>query len=369
MRRLWVRALCAIALALCAAPISAQAASKDPLFIYTPSPGPPITPPAEGIEGPCGLAVDGSGDFYVSDYYHDTVDRFSPVPTYVPPQLVGVDPADGPCGLALDSAGTFYVGELHGAALRYTSFPTGARTTLDPGPSTGVAVDLATSNVYVDDSAHVSAYDSSGAPLEVGGEPLTIGEGSLESGYGIAVSGYPLTAGFLYVPDAGSDTVKVYDPSTDAENPVETIEAGFSSLQDAAIAVDDETGEVYVADDLQPETADEPEAAVYVFSAVGAYEGRLKYNVVDARPPGLAVDNSGASTQSRVYVTSGNSEKASIFAYPPHAVGSDALPAPEPPLCSPPGRAAKPPCQNRCPPSPARATPARTCPQSPGTRP
>ena len=60
------------------------------------------------------------------------------------------------------------------------------------------------------------------------------------------------------------------------------------------------------------------------------------YNLTDARPPGLAVDNSGTASQSRVYLTSGNSEKASVFAYPPHAAGFEALPAPEGPATSPP---------------------------------
>jgi hypothetical protein len=36
------------------------------------------------------------------------------------------------------------------------------------------------------------------------------------------------------------------------------------------------------------------------------YKGHLKYNIADALSPGLTVDNSGAITQGRVYVTSGN---------------------------------------------------------------
>jgi hypothetical protein len=54
-------------------------------------------------------------------------------------------------------------------------------------------------------------------------------------------------------------------------------------------------------------------------STLGAYEGCLKYNVVDGEPPGLAVDNSAQAIQGRVYVTSGNTELASVYAYPPGA--------------------------------------------------
>ena len=333
MRRLCLIALSAVLVAL---PASA-AASPDPAII-TPEPETlTAVPPAGYLEGPCGLAVDGVGNFYVADYHHDAIDRLNPSISYGG-QIAGVDPANGPCGLAADSAGRFYANSLHGKVSRYASFPSGAKTTLDPGPATGVAIDPAAEDVYVDRGTYVAAYEPGGAPVEVSGHPLHIGAGSLESGYGIAVSGSPGTEGFLYVPDAGDETVKVYDPATDTESPVEVIAAGFSSLQDAAIAVDDETGEIYVADDLQPGTADNPEAAIFVFEADGSYEGRLKYNVIDARPPGLAVDNSGTVTQGRVYVTSGNTEKASLMLYPPHAAGAEALPAPEGPSPLPPGQ-------------------------------
>ena len=333
MRRLCLFALAAMLVAL---PASA-AASPDPAILTPEAESALKVPPVGQLEGPCGMAVDSIGSFYVADYYHDTVDRFSSSILYTG-QLTGVDPANGPCALASDSAGRFYANSLHGKVSRYASFPSGAKTTLDPGPATGVAVDPASEDVYVDRGSFVSAYDSSGAPVEVSGHPLHIGAGSLESGYGLAVSGYPATEGFIYVPDAGDEAVKVYDPATDTENPVEVIDPGFSSLTDAVIAVDEETGEVYVADDRQPGTADEPEAAIFVFEANGAYEGRLKYNVVDARPPGLAVDNSGTSTQGRVYVTSGNTERSSIMLYPPHAAGAEALAAPEGPSPLPPGQ-------------------------------
>jgi DNA-binding beta-propeller fold protein YncE len=348
--RLWIGALCAAL--LCFAALPAAAVATDPLFIYTPVPQPAmalVPPPAGFLDGPCGLAVDSAGRFYVSDYYHDAIDRFSSAAGYSG-QLAGEDPSDGPCGLAVDSAGALYVDNLNGEVARFASFPSGAKATLDPGPATGVAVNPATGDVYVDDRTYISVYDPAGAPVEVSGEPLRIGSGSLEDGYGIAVSGYSATRGFLYVPDAAGDTVKVYDPATDGEDPVGVIAAGFSSLRDAAIAVDNQTGEVYVADDLQPEKADEPEAAIFVFAPNGAYEGRLKYNIVDPLPPGLAVDNSGTSTQSRVYVTSGNTERASVIAYPPAAAGAEALPAPEGPVPLAPGQGAEAPLPGPPPP-------------------
>lgn len=329
--------LCAALLTLAGA-ASAQAAADDPIFVYTPVPipfSPPIPPPASYFEDPCGLVVDPGGDFYVSDHHHHTVDAYTPAPTYMT-QAKEVGPLSGPCGLALDSAQNLYVNDYHHDVVRLTPSPLplstatrwGPPTAIDSADPTGVAVDLATDTVYVDNRTYVSAYDSSGAPVEVGGEPLRIGDESLEDGYGLAFAG-----GRLYVPDAADGVVKIYEPALDPVHPVGTIDGhgvpggGFNSLRDAAVAVDAVSGNVYVVDDLQPGVAEEPEAAVYVFDSAGAYLGRLKNNIVDSRPAGLAVDNSAEPTQGRVYVTSGNTEIASIYAYGPGAQTSTVIKA------------------------------------------
>jgi DNA-binding beta-propeller fold protein YncE len=358
---LW--ALWAMLLALLAAG-PAQGAPEDPLFVFTPEPprppvkAPAIPPFAGYFEGPCGLAVDSAANIYVSDYYnepiadHNAVDVFGPNPISYPydyrTQIREVDPLDGPCGLAVDSTGGLYVNDYHRSVLKFTTsefpppplpsqmppFPIyyGAGQTIDSATPTGVAVDPATDDLYVDNRTYISAYDSSGAPLEVGGEPLRIGSGSLGDGYGLAISAFPATAGRLYVPDAADGVVKVYDPSLDTVNPVAVIDGhevpggGFVSLRDSAVAVDRVSGKVYVADNLQPHFTEFPQAAIYVFAPDGAYLGRLKHNVIDAKPPGLAVDNSTDATQGRVYVTSGNTELAGVYAYGPGAETDAALP-------------------------------------------
>ena len=95
------------------------------------------------------------------------------------------------------------------------------------------------------------------------------------------------------------------------------------------MAVDRASGEVYVLDDLQPEGAEQPRGLVDVFEPSGAYVGHLLYEVVDGGPSGLAVDNSAGSTQERVYVTSGNTLPAGLYAYPLGAATTEAplLPA------------------------------------------
>jgi hypothetical protein len=343
--------LWAVALAALGASAATALASPDP-FIFTPKKTDPSPlPPTGYLEAPCGLAVDTSGNFYVSDHGHNAVDRFGSS-FGLQQQLAAVSANGGPCGLAMDDEiGKYVVNEMHGAVLSFSSFAGAGRTVLDPGPASGVAIDPATGYTYVNDIDHVSVYAPNGTPVEVSGQPLVIGAGSLVDGYGVAVSGNAASKGFVYVPDAATDTVKVYDPATDPASPVQTLALGLSSLRDSAVAVDNSSGEVYVTDALQPPgTSECPEAAVRVFKADGSQGGRLKYNIVNAYPPGLAVDNSGTGTQSRVYVTSGNSESASVMLYQAHSAGSEAAAAPPCPSPLPPGQGAEAPLPEPPPP-------------------
>jgi hypothetical protein len=349
-------ALCAAAVAIFAVP--AQAAPNDPLFLLRPISlfkRKPAPPPSSTFEGPCGLAVDATPDgegknysrVFVSDYYHDFIDIFGANinsdhdnggsdPRYgYSGQIADTDPYDGPCGIALDAADNLYVNEYHRSVIKVgTGVITGAP--LDDERPTGVAVDPVSERLYVNDRDHIAVFDLAGAPLG------QIGAGSLIDSYGLAVSRHSTTLGYIYAPDAASNTVKVYAPTPGGTTPVATIDGsetplgGFVSLIDAAVAVDDATGEVYVVDNLDPEFAEKPEAVVYVFAKDGTYEGRLKYSVVFGQSVGIAVDNSGKENQSRVYVTSGNTEAAAIYAYPPGAAAEEAYPLPEPKNIEPP---------------------------------
>jgi DNA-binding beta-propeller fold protein YncE len=324
---------------------TAAPTAAEPIFVFSPIPPPlpglPIPPPTGFLNGPCGMGVDSAGRFYVSDYHHDAVDVYDQNADYNAPgvlgatgylgQLAGIDTLDGPCGLAFDGSGRLYVNDYHRGVVRYGAFGSFgggtpiAGTTVDGTHPTGVAVDAATGRVYVDQRTYVGVYDSTGAPVEEDGEPLRIGLGSLGDGYGVAVSAFPGTAGQVYVPDGASNTVKIFDPAVDKVSPIAEIDAaaapagGFASLRDSAIAVDRVSGDIYVTDDLQPADTVSPRGLVEVFSAAGAYLGHLKYEIVVGTPPGLAVDNSEEPTQGRVYVTSGNTHLGGIYAYPPGA--------------------------------------------------
>jgi DNA-binding beta-propeller fold protein YncE len=334
----------ALSLALGAQAAPALAApGANPLFILQPKPNPKpappdfkqIPPPVGEFDGPCGLAVDSQAHFYVSDYYHRVIDVYANGllgPEYST-QLAKEDPLDGPCGLAIDPTGDLYVNNYHRNVVRFgdlSGFDAGtviAGAGVDASHPTGVAVDAA-GTVYVNERDRIASFDSAGVEGEA------VGEGNLGDGYGVAVSAYPATKGFLYVPDAATDTVKVYDPATSTTDPVAEIDGSgtplghFLSLRDAAVAVDDFRGTVYVTDDLTPDYTEGHEAVVYAFDAAGAYLGRLKYAVQTAQPAGLAVDNSALFTQGRVYVTSGYAELGAVYAYGPESAGSAAVALP-----------------------------------------
>jgi DNA-binding beta-propeller fold protein YncE len=320
-----------VAVAMALFPAIADAAEPPPShpFLFAlqgeiKEPGTVPLPPPEGeLEDACGVAVDSVGDIYVSDYYHRTIDVYrvngKGVPEYLT-QLVDPDP-DGPCNLAVDSAGNVYVNNWHRDVVRFTpsEFPPsestryGSETMIDfptaPGArSTGVAIDPATGEIYVDDRTYVAVYEPSGTLTE------KIGEGTLVAGYGAAVSDFGVTEGDVYVPDAATNTVKVFGPAGEALAPIDgagTPQRGFHSLADSNVAVDQSDGHLYVADNTQP-GFESPAAVVDEFNAAGDYRGQLPQAMVDAGPTALAVDGGGD-----VLATSGNTEKAIVYAFGP----------------------------------------------------
>ncbi len=327
-------ALCAVLLAL--APLTGAEAAEAPShpFRYEISLFEPVPKLVEDLEGPCGLAVDSLGEVYVANYYHDQIDAFGPAGNYIS-RMLNEEPLDGPCALAVDPAGDLYVDNLHRGVLRFAlaEFPpapfprngltSGPATTIATGHSTGLALDPTSGDLFVDDRTYIAEYK---APIFEGEAPVRIGEGSLGEGFGLAVSGFAATEGLLYVPDAADGTVKVYDPSLEPAQQLigeidgaGTPQGGFASLHDAAVAVDDSDGHVFVTDNLQSLDYEHPRAAVAEFNPAGDYRGSLPPipELFASEPDGLAIDNSGGTGQGDVYVTSGNSELAKVYAYGP----------------------------------------------------
>lgn len=308
--------------------------------------GSPFADPPKQVlfEGPCGLAVDSAGSLYVSDYYHDTVDIFSSVTS---PGLEGrvsqVDSAPGPCALAVTSDGDVLASVLGRQVSRFSpdmvpispSTVYSKMSAIDPGSSTGVAVDPTTGTIYVDDHSYIAEYEADGSPVVTnGGAPVRIGAGDLGDGYGVAVSVFPGTAGWIYAADASTNTIKAYAPGT-GNQPIEELSGagnpthGFESLQQASLAIDESTGHLFVVYRAAPPYYEHPLAAVDEYNTSGEYRGTLPTptSLWFGEPSGLAVDNSGGASQGRVYVTSGNSEVETAERNP--ANGEITVPHPE----------------------------------------
>jgi hypothetical protein len=295
----------------------------------------------EQFKDACGVAVDSAGDVYVSDYYQNRVVVFNKKLEYLtqitnvdPLDTGGVAPIDGPCDLAVDSTGRVYVNDYHRDVVRFTpaQYPPvakmtyGARLTIDEAHSTGVSVDPATDRVYVDDRTHVAVYEPSGEAVMEGAEPLLIGAGSLLDGYGVAFSAFAGTAGTVYVPDAATETIKVYEPAKDPDQPQleirgEGTDQGHFDLTDTDVAVDPEDGHLYVSQNLEPHFEFTPEAVVSEFSPEGFYRGPVPRTFANGFPSFLqAGEPTGLATfKGDLYVTSGNFEGAAVFIFGPPA--------------------------------------------------
>jgi hypothetical protein len=341
---MWTRALPAVGCVLVSLALATAApasrillseAAVQTTFCAHCAPVPPneehLRPPTEGqIEGPCGLALAPAGDVYLSDYYHRVIDVFAPPPSPLPltylSQIVlpgrnpvfGSSTLDAVCGLAFDAEANLYANEFHRGVLRLT--PSELR--IDEGESTGLAIDAPSNRLWVDDRTYLAEYV---LPIAEGAKPLTkVGVGSLGDGYGLAAFG-----GRLYVADAASGTIKVYQPATSTTTPVATIGFGFKSLTDAALAIDPSNGHLLVVDNAQP-GFEHPHAAIYEFDSAAngyAFLGQLPGAPIDGGPSGIVVAPDG-----RLLVTDGNSELANVFAYGPYSASSPPVPGAFAPL-------------------------------------
>ncbi|MCX6873709.1 MAG: choice-of-anchor D domain-containing protein, partial [Verrucomicrobia bacterium] len=193
---------------------------------------------------PAGIAVDGTGNLYVTDLYNSTIRKVTP--SGVVTTLAGspgiFDSADGtgssarfsqPAGIAVDGNGILYVADSGNYTIRKVT-PAGVVTTLAGKPwqfgSTdgtgsaarfgflgGIAVD-GSGNVYVTDNAYhtIRKVTASGEVTTLAGSAGQLGSmdgtGSaarFASPKGIAVD----AGGNLYVADSQNDTIRKVTPS------------------------------------------------------------------------------------------------------------------------------------------------------------
>jgi Dockerin type I domain/NHL repeat len=287
---------------------------------------------AARFNSPRGVAVDGSGNVYVADFYNHTIRKITPagVVTTFAGTAGSVGSADGTgsaarfgnlTGVAVDGSGNVYVADTFSYTIR-TITPAGVVTTLAGGswgsadgtgsaarfdnPS-GVAVD-GSGNVYVADGGTIRTITPAGVVTTLAGTaPVAAsadGSGSaarFSIPYGVAVDG----SGNVYVGDTNNETIRTITPAGVVTTlagtaPVAASADGTGSAArfyyPSGVAVDG-SGNVYVADEgnntIRKIT---PAGVVTTLAGTAGSSGSADGTGSAARfyyPSGVAVDGSG----------------------------------------------------------------------------
>jgi phosphodiesterase/alkaline phosphatase D-like protein len=183
--------------------------------------------------------------------------------------------------------------------------------TCDGSALTGTGTPTCTVATTVTGQSRISSYDSTGTQI-------TALIGSTVSGAvysGIDVCG---ANGRIYAADRAHNKVFVFDPTgTTVLSEIDGHEApsgAFTNMEVAAVAVDQSNCNVLVSDVKGHGVVDE-------FNVGGKYIDQISHTpaLTEAIPSDIAVDSSNTANKGTVYVSSGASTGASVFAYGPLA--------------------------------------------------
>ena len=168
---------------------------------------------SSGLNLPYGVAVDGSGNVYIADTNDVMLKEWNPsaqqLTTLVgpeefagnPPLLVSPGLLDPPFGLALDVSGNVYISPQANTYITEWS-PSTLQLSLfewqGVGDLGGVAVDVA-GNLYVSDQTNNAIYQSSAATQQL----TTLVSSGLNGPWGVAVDG----SGNVYIADNAANSV------------------------------------------------------------------------------------------------------------------------------------------------------------------
>jgi hypothetical protein len=150
-----------------------------------------------------GVAVDPSGDVWVAEE-SGSVSEFDNLLENKP--VTSLTPAFGrQPGIAVDSEENLYLVRGTGSVAKFNKEGNTLEEETSCACSTGLAIDQATNDLYVDQGSSVAEYGPFGKPFSA---PVQIfGSGQLAGGVGIAVDG---ANGSVYVADSANDHVDIF---------------------------------------------------------------------------------------------------------------------------------------------------------------
>lgn len=173
-------------------PAKITAFDKDGVFLWQVE--------EEGANNPCGVATDSTGTPWVTGYFNGVAKHDPATGAVLGGYLFGT--GLNACQLAIDGNDNVYLNVWHGSVLRFPAPGYGSSTTLVEGQNFGLAADTSTNEIYVNQGTQVAVYSSAGSL--VSGTPF----GSFTEAMPPAVNA---ATGKIYIPDAGTKTISIYD--------------------------------------------------------------------------------------------------------------------------------------------------------------
>jgi DNA-binding beta-propeller fold protein YncE len=207
------------------------------------------------FDSPIGIAVDISGNVYVADVNNNRIQKFNSSGTYIS-QFGTLGSGDGqlhsPYGVAIDLSGNIYVADSSNHRIQkfdpsgtfITKWGTHGGGNSQFDNPRGLAVDLA-GNVYVADvgNTRIEKFDSSGTYLtQWGGEGT--GKGQFEFVAGVIADAW----GYVYVTDASNNNIQKFTSTGSFVTRWGTSGSGAGQLNAPFGVSIDTLGNVYVAD-------------------------------------------------------------------------------------------------------------------------
>ena len=325
---------------------------------------------------PQGIAFDGSGNFYVTDSYNNRVQKFDlqgNFITYIGASAPNFGSANGsfyyPQGVAVDGSGNFYVADnsnnrvqkfdSQGNFITYigASAPSSSAANGSFHYPKAVAFD-GSGNFYVADLGNnrVQKFDSQGNFITYIGASApssSSANGSFNSPYDVAVDG----SGNVYVADLFNNRVQKFDSQGNFITYIGASAPSYSSANGSfnspyGVAVDG-SGNVYVSDTQNNRVQKFDSQGNFITYIGASAPSSSSANDSFSSPFGVAFDGSG-----NIYVADYGNNRVVVYDIP------SPPPSPSPPSPSPP-LSPSPPSPSPLSPSPSPPSPPSPSPPSP----